>query len=479
MPTAQEYQPIIQAALKKDPSLTDEQLRAVAKNYYAAVPQQQPREKSFLGRLTTPTNIGSTVGDVAGEAIGAPFGPVASIGLSGVLSGLGASTGKFIEQARDDRPGFQPKEILSTGLQEGALSAGTSSIFKGGAKIISKTGILEPLETLLKQGVEPIGDILGKGKQSIKEVIDKKVGDLPLKGLKINSSQLNKWKQSHKMDLSKWMNDYKLFGGNAIEKASDIASKMQDVFDDLALNSEWKIPIKEFNDRFLQEIKSLAPVADEGVKLVPSGFKDIAKKITKEWDFQIKQLQSQGVKEVTPKILTELRRMTDELIPKGSFAAPTVKNVNFRLRQIYNDIVYKNIEAKMLPETLGIKEGGIRSLGKQLNQFYDFLKIAEKQSNLGRGTNLLGLSNLLGGSAGAILAGPVGAVIGTVTPSILRNPDVLSGLSRSIPKAVSTAGKGLDMTGQAIKELPGVFGAMTRYLTPRGASEIINRQKKQ
>lgn len=450
--------------------------------------EEQP---GFLQQLATPTNIGATVGDVAGEVI--PIPGVRSV-ASGVLSGIGAGIGKTIEQARDDTPGFQLGEIGKTALQEGALSFATPFALKGAGKVALKTGIKEPLEQLLKKGMDPVSNILSKGKGAVKKVIKEKVGDLPLKGLKINASQLSKWKKSHNIDLSKWMNDNKLFGGDAIPKASDIAEKMQDVFDNLALNSKWKIPVKEFNDRFLQEIKKLAPgrggadpnllpsvsgEATDQIKLVPKDFKNISKKITEEWVFQLEQLQRQGVTEVTPKILTQLRRMTDELIPKGSFASPGVKNVNFRLRQIYNDIVYKNIESRMLPDVSGVKRDGIRELGKQLNQFYDFLKIAQKQSNLGRGTNLLGLSNLLSGSVGATIGGLPGAIAGVATPSILRNADVLSNLSRTIPKAVSSVGRGLDTGKHAIEQLPGAFGAMTRFLAPRGASQLINQKRRQ
>jgi hypothetical protein len=137
-----------------------------------------------------------------------------------------------------------------------------------------------------------------------------------------------------------------------------------------------------------------------------------------------------GVDNITPRMLTEMRRTIDDVIPKSQFVDPSTRNVAIRLRKILNDVVQESVDSKLLGKGKG---GALKSIGNELSKYYDFLEMAEKQSNLGRGTLMANLTRLgstgIGGTIGASVGGVPGAVVGGMSgvgiETMLRDPDVL------------------------------------------------------
>lgn len=368
---------------------------------------------------------GGTIGGIAGGILGAPLPVVGSLAVGGAGTAVGVAAGGALAEMIEDIAGIQDESSME---QLGRVSAEAAI-----------AGITDVALGMAFKAVSLGGNLVLK---SVGKVVD----DIPLKSLRINPGQITTFNKKHKVDMAKWLVDNKLLGENALELATNKAGKLQSVFDNLALSSDVKIPVGDLNKRFIDEIQKLAPGPE---KIVPSQFKDIAKKVVSEWDSILKQAQSQGIKEFTPEILTNLRRATDELIPPSAFVDPSVKNIAMRLRGIYNDVVVDAVDRTLLPSGLGDETVGVlKKTGKDLSKYYDFLGIAEKQLNLGRGSLVLNLPRLLSGGFGAgvgATAGPVGAAIGAVgglaTEALLRDPAVLA----QIIKAINVA-KGIGPT---------------------------------
>ena len=121
-------------------------------------------------------------------------------------------------------------------------------------------------------------------------------------------------------------------------------------------------------------------------------------------------------------------------------------------------MVQEGVDARLIGK--GTKNS-LKQLGQELSKYYDFLEIAEKQSQLGRGTLMANLTRIgstgIGGTIGANIGGLPGAVaggaVGLAGESLLRDPEVLKVLYQMglLGKKVAPgAGRALTGTAKAV-----------------------------
>lgn len=396
----------------------------------------QPEQTSLVEKVANaaPT-VGGVIGGITGGLLGGtagsavPFAGTVAGGLAGSGAGtaLGTMGGHAIKNSVLSLFGKQKKsdiDQLKDAVKEsaiaGATDVATGAVLHGAGKVIS-----------------PVVKSVGK-------VIE----DIPLKSIRVNPSQITKWGKTHGEDLSGWMVKNKILGENSIDIAEKSADALQQSFDDLAMSENITIPVSKLRDRFSQEIKNLAG-ASGGTKteLVPGINRDIAEKVLGEWNSIQSQIDQMGIQDITPAMLTRLRRTIDETIPKNAFASPSVKNFSLRMRRLLSDVVQEGVDSRLIGSG---GTGSLKRLGKELSKYYDFLDIAERQSNLGRGSLLANLPRILSsggaGTIGAMLGGVPGAISGAtaglVGEAAFRSPEVLNSIyktglfaKRALPKA--------------------------------------------
>lgn len=384
--------------------------------------QETPPNETMLGKMALKVadvapGVGGLMGGIAGGALGLGVASAAT-GAGGAAAGYGA--GKVIQNSirnllgsQDKTPIEQVKDATTGAAKEAALDALGWGIGKYVFTPIVKGGGL-----LLRS-------------------LAKNVDDIPLKSIRVNPSQLTNFAKKTGTNLADFMVNRGYLGEEAIELAAQDAAKFQDAFDNLALNKNILIPIQEIGQRFSDEI---AELAGKGQKIVPSFNKQMAEKLLKEWDFIQEQAIRQGRGVIGLDELTDFRRMVDELIPKGAFVSRNVKNLQLKLRGIINDIVQKTVDKTMLTEVAGEgSKGGLKDLGQELSRLYDFLEIAEKQQNLGKGSLVANLTKILSGGGGGIVGATVGGLPGAIIggaaglglESSLRDPNVLKYLYKT------------------------------------------------
>lgn len=412
----------------------------MARQLIGNIKDSQP--KSTVERLAEAAPVvGGMVGGTTGAMVGGTAGsivPGAGTAAGGILGGgigttIGTAAGGAVENIiktlagkQDKKPEEQLMEVGKESATAGAIDVATAGLLHGAGKVV------KPVLQTIARGVE----------------------NIPLKSVRVNPSQLTNWTKKHQQDLAKWMVEKKILGENSIDLAAKQASILQSQFDNMAMNGNITIPLSDLRVRFAEEIADLAGATLQGgkTKITPAFNKGIAKKVLQEWDNILTQARQMGVENVTPKMLTEFRRNIDEVIPKSQFIDPSVNNIAVRTRRILNDVIQGGIDKRLL----GTKEGlSLKQLGQELSKYYDFLEIARRQENLGKGSLVTNLTRLLsgggGGTIGALVGGVPGAVVGgtagLATEAALRSPSVL---------------KGVYQTGKAVEEvLPPLFNKLT------------------
>lgn len=419
-----------------------------------------------------PTQTGSklksamlAVGNAAPVALGTAAGVGGSIlgGIGGsVVPGAGTAAGVIVGGGAGTAIGTGAGVAIQNMIQDiaGEQDESSKDQLLSASKQAATAGILDVATAGLFKAAGSAGNLILKS-------ASKFVDDIPLKSIRINPSQISKFVRKHGQDVADFMIKNNILGENSIDIAATKASKLQDAFDNLAMNENITIPVKNLKQRFADEIRNLAGVSTTGVKekIVPKFNTGIAKSVLDEWDNIMKQLD--GVDSITPKQLTEFRRMIDEVIPDSQFIEHSVKNVAVRLRRIMNDTVQEGIDKRLIGEAGG---QSLKQLGGELSKYYDFLEIAEKQSGLGRGNLVANLPRILSGSGGGAIGGMIGGVpgaaigagAGLAIEELLKNPEVL----KNIYKGTQTAKKlykpiagGVSAAAKALSSLVGAGGA--------------------
>ena len=403
---------------------------------------EQPQGDSFFKKVALKV---ADIAPAAGGLVGGLTGGALGVGVMSAATGAGGTAagyagGKVIQNTIRDLLGAQDKDPLQQ-ITDSVSGAAKEAAFDALGFGVGKY-ILKPI---------------AKGGGFVLKSLAKNIDDIPLKGIRINPSQLTKFSSKHGEDVANFMVNRGYLGEDAIDIAAKDTAKFQETFDNLALNKNISVPINDIAKRFSQEISDLA---GGGTKIVSSFNKKLATDLMKEWNFLQEQLIRQGRNSVGLDELTNFRRSMDKLIPESVFIDRNIKNVQLRLRGMFNDIISESIDKHLLPEVAGAGEKGtIKKIGQELSRLYDFLDIAEKQSNLGRGSLVGNLTRILsgggGGAIGAVVGGIPGAVAGGATglasEALLRDPNVLKGIYKTGQKVMP---KVLEYGGKATRALP-------------------------
>lgn len=270
-----------------------------------------------------------------------------------------------------------------------------------------------------------IGKATQKGTKLAGNFLEAGGENFALRGIKANPSQLDKFQKATGKELQKFITEEGL-AGNVLQNTIEKASKLQDDFDQIALNTDIRVPAENIVQKFKDKIDSLesglAGLTKTGTVKELSNFLDeITERVTMSEDGAV------GLDE-----LTRLRRAVDEQIPKQNFLqwlsgkeiAPKIE-----LRNLVQDIIQDATAGIKSPSGLSLDE-----LGTKLKGLYNVESIAQRQSLLGKGTNIIGLTTALGALTGAQTGENTqqkvkNALIGASFGAVANNPKVVSAVS--------------------------------------------------
>lgn len=411
----------------------------------------QPKKKKGRGGFLTSliSEGGGMGGAAAGASAGAALGSIVpGIGTviggllgAGVGGGLGAFGGRLAEnKVRDNE--FRVKDAAKEGVISGVLSASPLKLLKGGASgakaILGGSKFLPAAEkTITAPGVA--SKILGK-------ISDSAAG----KSLRLNPSQLTKFRNETGEDAIAFAKKSGLIGKSA-DKIKDAIPGFQAVYDQ-AIGSVTS-PVT------LQNILTTANKGDLG-KLMRSASSD-SRKVAKNTMDELGQALGRGKR---TKFTAE-----DILNVKKDFDAAT-KNYKFddsakAVPQGISDLL-KNVLREASPDA--------KVAGQNVSKIRKLSDLVGKQSDLGRGSQAVGLTDLLalgpGAGAGAIAGGPVGGVVGGAAT-------LLGKRAMNSPKtqgAIANIAGGMAERGAARAAAPTALGSIARRQLPvRGAEAIL------
>ncbi len=282
------------------------------------------------------------------------------------------------------------------------------------------------------------GDLASRASQKFGKSMEKIGKKAARRGVKASPSQLTKFTQKTGKELEDVIVDKNL-GGNIVENTLAALRKSQDEFDEIAINSGVKFDPGKLIMRVNAEIDGLGGAYNEAGELVLKGTRArqnsaVIKGLNELKEGLIEDISSSAnPRQINIEDITALRRAIDDSITENNFA----KMVQGTLSP---DTAKRNVLQDFLreqTENMGIISSSGRSLkeiGTELSELISVDKILEKQKNLGKGSNILKLSTLLGGIGGAATgedmpSGVKNALIGAGFASFANNPKVIGAIS--------------------------------------------------
>ena len=309
-----------------------------------------------------------------------PFGNTAK-----ARAGYGALSGGMISASKDDA---NPLSVATGTLAGSVLAPVTGAVADVGGKVVAKVG----------EKVKAVGE------------------ELVLKGLKVNKSQLAKFREKTGQDLTKWLTKNKITG-NFVEEAASRIDDLQNRFDDLAVRSGKKVEIGKLQEKFTKLIsemdESIVPTMKAKAQDLQEVFDNLGKKYGNTIDVGD---------------ITKERKSIDKLLKDAQFSLPPEQ-------QSYLKAARDALQQTVQEATDGMGEKSLKQLGLELRDLYAFKKIADLQSGVGKGSNVVGMLRTLMTGAGGTVGGIPGAVVGFGLGTASQNPTVLSAGSRVLQGA--------------------------------------------
>lgn len=393
----------------------------------AKVPKPEEKKNFWLDQISTVGGIlggigGSFIAPIAGTAGGAAAGSGLGEAIENIISGESAT-----------------KNVVKEAALGGVFGAGPLKLLKGagaGVKALA-TGADDVAGAASRAAMTPLRQQLGNRSLS---AADRAI----TKQFKFSPSQLTNFSKRHGEDPTTLIKRY------GINSADDVTVKaiepLQSAFDDVVT----KIPT----------ISSQA---------LSSSLKKVYNPLIKSANLSEQQLGSQ------------LKAQADEIIKKSGQAIPSAQ-VN-TLRKSFDDFVkytmrgtpehnVNKMTADALRETLqkaadkaglGFQGKTFKEIGRDLSKLYDLDEIVGRQANLGRGSNPVNLTNLLGMTAGGAGGGPAGMAAGAL----------LTGAANS-STGRTLARRGAESVGNRLVQSGAKSAART--FTPRGIATRVGGQ---
>ncbi len=385
-------------------------------------------------------NLGSVAGSVlggVGGAVAAPFTLGAINPVTGAIAG-GAIGGAAGEAGREALNG----EKLSAGNIAG--QAGLGAIGSAGGE-------------LLGTGIKAIGGAVGKGLLSESD-------NLALKGAGMTPSQALKFATTTGLKdeagnatpqaVVKWMGDNGL-AGQGLDAITGKLNDIQSQFDSIAKNSNIKVDPTVLQKNMQDALSKFMPydaATNPGGSANPADH-NIAKGLEAYLNNVSQKLgDSPGLD-----ALNAERQVADSSTSEAQFRADPQQ---FGPARIVGNVLRQTAQETADNAAAGTATGSLKETGAQLNKLYSLQKIAEANAFKGIPGSTPGLVNYLSGLAGGLAGGPVGGAVGMAVPNVLKNPAVLSGLSKATGAAGDAVGTGAANIGGALAS-PAGQGAVT------------------
>jgi len=269
------------------------------------------------------------------------------------------------------------------------------------------------------------GRVTTKAGSALKSTAD----DLMLRALRPSKAQLTAFKKKTGVDLARFMADNGLTD-DFVNKTANTIERLQTAFDDIAVRSGTVVSADDIE-------RSFARIIGEMDRSPLSELKAKAQRLRQEVE-GIKQAVGQGA-DVSD--ITAIRREADKLTRQFG-QAPEVASLYQNIRDGLQDAVRSATSGQT------VEGKNLKQLGEELSRYYEFDKIASAQSNMGRGTQPLGLTGLLSIGAGGGIGGIPGAAGGYLTTKLINSPKV-TGMGSNLLRRAGTALENSRLPGMA------------------------------
>lgn len=306
------------------------------------------------------------------------------------------------------------------GLRMPKTTSGLAKVFE--KEIESRPGVLDQVKGVLSSQRGAIG--LGEDVGAVRKGASKASDFLSVKALKLNPSQMQRYSKVAGEDVTATIKRHGLQGAGA----DDIANKaetLQDAFDAIARNPSVTVPVKNLQN-------NIGKVVSELKKSPASANRQLATNIEQEAANVIAKARN-GKLAISD--LTDFRQQYDKLV-KNFATDPIASGTNRAVGTILRNTIQE------AADKAGLKTAGGQSLkeaGRELNRLYELAGMAGRQEYLGRGTNLINLSNLLGAAAGGFP--------GMVATAAVNSRPVVKAASQGLAKFADTGIPGSKLAG--------------------------------
>lgn len=398
------------------------------------------RLPEISGRGGLLTSLISEGGAAGGAALGTAFLP----GLGTIAgAGLGALFGRLGEnKIRDDE--FK----LGDALGEAAFSAGTASIapiFRGvkGVKAAKAAGATDDLLGAFGSGFSS-APARGIAASKLADASD----DASIRSFKFNRSQLQGIKKATGKDATEIAKKLKLTG----KSVDDLQDQL------LKLNKQFGDDVAKIGDITVGDVrKAIVKEADQYLQNPVPELRRVGQEILEEGDALLANIGDDATK-IGSTQWNSIKGDFDGLTNwKTIFNNPTLAG-----KQPVNKAIGGAIR-----ETLRSKSGNnaLKNLGLDIRDLTEFTEAAAKQSDLGRGTLALGLTDIAAVTGGTATSGPVGGAAALLGKRAVNSPRSQALLSQALGGASDLAsriprtGFTTQLAGQLAARAPGAAAA--------------------
>lgn len=381
----------------------------------AASPRAPQRKKKdfWTDQISTGTGIGGALG---GAATGAAIGSIVP-GLGTAIGGLigGIAGGAFGSGAGELGENFitgeedKFKNVGQEALLGGVFSAPPVRLAKGlltGGKALMGGGGKEAAKLSLEQALTQPGTL----SRTISNTVGRSADNLALKSFNINdSSFLSNFKKNIGEDAGAFAKRLNFVGKSPEQITSQVYTPLQQVYKQAISNSN-PIPksdvLKGFQSIYSPLLKSVA----NDQRALGQSIKNQADEIMKRLPNQVNASDAYDYKILFDTLVDQ--KLTDS-------AGKLTNNVNKQIADVFRGLINKASASSSYaidPATLpvkGLKATNLQQLGKELQGILEFADKAAVKENVGRGRNVIGMPEVLGGvMTGGALGNPLAAAGG-------------------------------------------------------------------
>lgn len=289
--------------------------------------------------------------------------------------------------------------------------------------------------------------LLGRGLQNLSD-------ETSVRQFRLTKTQLTDFAKRHNEDISTFLKRHNAVGMDPAEVGTKIVEPLQQRFDAAVKGVNTPIKFGDYAAAVQRRAQKLieSPATDDnlvGMNLMEE---------LKNAQGKVKDGVFNGGEE-----LNAFRRNFDKLVNYTTQQAnPAKYSVNKHMADAAREIIQD-------------RAPGIRQIGQELSKAHDFADAAFKQSQLGRGTNLVRLvPTLMAGAGGTAVGGPAGGI-----PAALAMYAATQGINSRFGQTAIT--KGLEKAAGFVDNpmVSGAAGNLTKQALGRGVIDTFTGQPQQ